>query len=87
MQRGGLKPRAHCSASNSNVLGDIIVLMSDPSGDPDGAVGGAVNYYFQYQMSLDSRESRRRCKPRGPALRGDLVATMLDVSSHVKTLA
>jgi len=29
----------------SNVLGDIIVLVSDPFGDPDGAVGGAVNYH------------------------------------------
>ena len=27
------------------VLGDVIVLMSDPFGDPDGAVCGAVNYH------------------------------------------
>jgi len=38
-------------------------------------------------MSLDSREIRRRYKPRGPALRGDLVPTMPQVSSRVKMLA
>ena len=46
MKRGGLKPQGALKRfQQSNVLGDIIVLMSDPFGDPDGAVGGAVNYY------------------------------------------
>ena len=40
-----LSAKAHCNASNSAiVLGDIIVLVSDPFGDPDSAVGGSVNH-------------------------------------------
>jgi hypothetical protein len=35
----------------SNVPGDIIVLMSDPFGDPDGAIGGP-QLPLQYQTGL-----------------------------------
>ena len=45
MKRGGLKPQGALQRfQKSNVLGDIIVLVSDPFGDPDCAVGGTVNY-------------------------------------------
>ena len=46
MKRGGLKPQGALQRfQQSNVLGDVIVLVSDPFGDPDGAVGGAVDYH------------------------------------------
>ncbi|MGA8508011.1 MAG: hypothetical protein WB762_20580 [Candidatus Sulfotelmatobacter sp.] len=45
MKRGGLKPQGTLQRfQKRNVLGDIIVLVSDLFSDPDGAVGGAVNY-------------------------------------------
>ncbi len=86
MQRGGVKPQGTLQRfQQSNVLGDIIVLVSDhlailivPSAGP--------SITLQYQMGPDSRVSRRRCKPRGPALCGELVPTMPDVSSGVKIL-
>ncbi len=46
MKRLGLKPqRALQRLKQSHVLGDIIVLVPDPFGNPDGVVCGAADYH------------------------------------------
>ncbi|MGA7847491.1 MAG: hypothetical protein WCA13_00180 [Terriglobales bacterium] len=45
MKRFGLEPQGTLQRFHqSNVLGNIIVLVSDPFGDSDCAVSGAVDY-------------------------------------------
>jgi len=46
VKRLGLKPQRTLQRfQQSNVLGDIIVLVPDPFGDSDRAVGGTVHYH------------------------------------------
>ncbi len=46
MKRLGLEPQGTLQClKQRQVFGDVIVLMSDPFGDPDGAVAGAVNHH------------------------------------------
>ena len=46
MKRLGLEPQGTLQRlQQSHVLGDIIVLVSDPFGDSDGAIRGAVDYH------------------------------------------
>jgi len=46
VKRRGLKPQGTLQRfQESNVLGDIIVLVPDPFRDSDCAVSGTVDYY------------------------------------------
>jgi hypothetical protein len=83
----GLKPQGTLQRfEQSNVLGDIIVLVSDPFGDSDCAVGGAVN---------DDSNARRARIPERAAIDvsheichcvSELVTTMRDQFPGVKML-